>query len=114
MVRTHTLVGKLFIDNPNKYTELDHIDGNRINPSSSNLEWVTHKENIKRAYEKGKYNGHIVGIKNPKAKLNENTVINIRKDFASGIKQNVISKQYDIPWSTIHNIVTYQTWKHVI
>lgn len=114
MVRTHTLVGKLFIDNPNKYTELDHIDGNRMNPSSNNLEWVTHKENIKRAYEKGKYNGHIVGIKNPKAKLNENTVINIRKDFASGIKQNVISKQYDIPWSTIHNIVTYQTWKHVI
>lgn len=114
VVRTHTLVGKLFIDNPNKYTELDYIDGNRMNPSSNNLEWVTHKENIKRAYEKGKYNGHIVGIKNPKAKLNENTVINIRKDFASGIKQNVISKQYDIPWSTIHNIVTYQTWKHVI
>ena len=61
-IRTHTIVGKLFVENPNNYPELDHLDGNRMNPSADNLEWVTHEENIKRAYEKGSYDGRIVDI----------------------------------------------------
>lgn len=113
-IRTHTIVGKLFVENPNNYPELDHLDGNRMNPSADNLEWVTHKENIKRAYEKGSYDGRIVGIKNPKAKLNENIVKDIRNDFDLGMSQKKISVKYNVPWSTVHNIITYQTWKHVI
>lgn len=112
-VRTHSVVGKLFIDNPNNLPELDHLDNNRMNSSANNLEWVTHQENIRRAHERGSYEGNIVGIKNPKAKLNDLTVKNIRKDFNIGLKQSEISKKYNIPWSTVHNIVTYQTWKHV-
>lgn len=112
-IRTHTIVGKLFVENPNNYPELDHLDSNRMNPSADNLEWVTHQENIKRAQEKGSYSGRCVGEKNPKAKLNNNIVKNIRKDFVEGLTQNKISKKYNIPWSTVHNIITYQTWKHV-
>lgn len=112
-IKTHSVVGKLFVDNPNNLPELDHLDGNRMNPSADNLEWVTHQENIRRACEKGSYNGLIVGVKNPRAKLNENIVKNIRNDFSNGLTQNEISIKYNIPWSTIHNIVTYQTWKHV-
>lgn len=85
-----------------------------MNPSADNLEWVTHKENIRRAYKKGSHDGRISGIKNPKAKLNNNIVRNIRNDFNSGITQKKISVKYNVPWSTVHNIVTYQTWKHVI
>ena len=113
-IRTHTIVGKLFVENPNNYPELDHLDGNRMNPSADNLEWVTHEENIKRAYEKGSYDGRIVGIKNPKAKLNENIVKDIRNDFDLGMSQKKISVKYNVPWSTVHNIITHQTWKHVI
>lgn len=112
-IKTHSIVGKLFVENPNNYPELDHLDGNRMNPSANNLEWVTHKENIRRAYEKGSYNGISVGEKNPKAKLNEEIVKNIRKDFVDGLTQNKISQKYNVPWSTVHNIVTYQTWKHI-
>lgn len=112
-VRTHTIVGKLFVENPNNYPELDHLDNNRMNPSASNLEWVTHQENVKRAHERGSYNGRYIGEKNPKAKLNENIVDCIRKDFANGLTQNKISQKYNVPWSTVHNIVTYQTWKCV-
>lgn len=113
-IRTHTIVGKLFVENPNNLPELDHLDGNRMNPSADNLEWVTHEENVRRAYEKGSHDGRISGIKNPKAKLNDNIVRNIRNDFNSGISQKKISVKYSVPWSTVHNIVTYQTWKHVI
>ena len=113
-IKTHTIVGKLFLDNPNNLPELDHLDSNRMNPSADNLEWVTHEENIRRAHEKGNYNGHIVGVKNPKAKLNEEIVKNIREDFNNGLTQKKISTKYQVPWSTVHNIVTFQTWKHVI
>ena len=109
----HRLVALTFIDNPNNLPELDHLDGNRMNPSANNLEWVTHQENVRRAQEKGNYSGRYIGAKNPKAKLNDDIVKDIRKDFVNGLTQNKISKKYNIPWSTIHNIVTYQTWKHV-
>lgn len=113
-IKAHTVVGKLFVDNPNNYPEIDHLDGNRMNPNMNNLEWVTHEENIKRAYEKGKYKSHITGEDNPKAKLKEDIIRNIRKDFENGLTQNKISTKYKVPWSTVHNIVTYQTWKHVV
>lgn len=51
--------------------------------------------------------------KNPKAKLNEYIVKDIRKDFVDGLTQIEISKKYNVPWSTVHNIVTYKTWKHM-
>lgn len=112
-VKTHSVVGKLFVDNPNNLPELDHLDNNRTNPSADNLEWVTHQENIRRAYLRGSHIGRCVGIKNPKAKLNEDTVKDIRRDFVDGLTQNKISQKYNVPWSTVHNIVTHQTWKHV-
>ena len=112
-IRTHSIVGKLFVDNPDNLSELDHLDNNRMNPNANNLEWVTHQENVKRVKEKGSYNGRYIGEKNPKAKLNADIVKNIRKDFVNGLTQNKISKKYNVPWSTVHNIVTYQTWKHV-
>lgn len=113
-VKTHSIVGKLFVENPNNYPELDHLDNDRMNPSAWNLEWVTHQENIKRAKERGSYNGRCVGELNPKAKLNEQIVKDIRDDFIKGLTQNKISQKYKVPWSTVHNIVTYQTWKHII
>ncbi len=111
-IRTHTIVGQLFVENPNNLPELDHLDNNRMNPSASNLEWVTHQENIKRAHKRGSYEGKHIGEDNPRAKLNKNIVNDIRKDFENGLTQNKISQKYSIPWSTVHNIVTYQTWKY--
>ena len=112
-VKTHSVVGKLFVDNPYGLPELDHLDNNRMKPSADKLEWVTHQENIRRAHERGSYKDYYVGVKNPKAKLNDDIVKDIRNDFVNGLTQNKISKKYNVPWSTVHNIVTYQTWRHV-
>lgn len=51
----HKAVAKLFCDNPNNYKEVDHIDGNKQNNNYTNLEWVTHKENMRRYYESDRY-----------------------------------------------------------
>lgn len=42
----HRLVAINFIDNPFKKNCVNHIDENKTNNHHSNLEWVTHKENV--------------------------------------------------------------------
>lgn len=42
----HYLVATIFVDNPNNYKEINHIDNNRNNYNYINLEWCTHKHNI--------------------------------------------------------------------
>ena len=41
----HILVAKTFIENPNKYPAINHIDGNKENNAVRNLEWCTYKYN---------------------------------------------------------------------
>lgn len=49
----HRLVAQAFIENTNNYTQVDHLDGNKLNNNVSNLEWVTPKENTNRAWKLG-------------------------------------------------------------
>ncbi len=50
----HRLVAFAWLDKPSPdCTEVDHIDGNKQNNHYSNLEWVTHSTNMRRAYDKG-------------------------------------------------------------
>ena len=49
----HRLVAQAFIENANNYTQVDHLDGNKLNNNANNLEWVTPKENTNRAWKLG-------------------------------------------------------------
>ena len=46
----HRLVASAFILNPNPslYTDCDHIDEDKSNNKASNLQWITHKDNLNR------------------------------------------------------------------
>ncbi|MGJ1516515.1 HNH endonuclease [Sphingobacterium siyangense] len=44
-ISTHRLIAMLFVPNPLNKPCVNHIDGNKLNNNSYNLEWVTHSEN---------------------------------------------------------------------
>lgn len=46
----HRIVARCFLPNPNNYTTVDHIDGNKSNNSLENLQWMSLRENIRKSF----------------------------------------------------------------
>ena len=51
--KIHRLLGLIFIDNPSNYKCINHIDGKKTNNNLSNLEWCSHSQNNKHAFDTG-------------------------------------------------------------
>jgi HNH endonuclease len=51
--RVHRLVAIAFIENPNKYSDVNHKDGDKTNNKKNNLEWCTRSKNILHSYDTG-------------------------------------------------------------
>lgn len=49
----HRMVAETWIDNPNNYREVNHINGDKSDNRVENLEWTTRSENICHAYRTG-------------------------------------------------------------
>ena len=91
----HRLLGFAFIDNPQSKPMINHIDGNKLNNNISNLEWITHSENMKHAYS----SGLIISMPDRCRKIIDN---------CSGVVFESIKKAADyylIPYSTCKNYV---------
>jgi len=48
--KIHRLVAELFLEKEEDKCVINHIDGNKLNNSVKNLEWVTHSQNLVHAY----------------------------------------------------------------
>ena len=110
--RVHRLVAEAFCPNPDGKDEINHRDGNKENNRADNLEWVTRSENEQHAYDNNLINV-LKGSKKPMAKLDEQDVLNIRKEYAEGCIQNELAEKYGVARQTISSIVNRKAWKHV-
>lgn len=98
------LVAELFMSNPENKKMLSYKDGNTTNCSVSNLEWVTHKELIQKAIDKGTY--YHFGENSPRAKLTDEDVRYIRANYKKGDKEfNAVklAERFGVSSGTIYN-----------
>jgi hypothetical protein len=110
-VRIHQIVCRLFVDNPKNKPEVNHIDGIKTNNHYTNLEWNTRSEQMLHAFRLGLKS--VSGTNNPRAKLSEPDVLEIRKLYKEGWKVYQIRSKFGRGWSTIYNVLIGNTWTKI-
>lgn len=109
--KVHRLVAIAFIPNPNNYPSVNHIDGNKENNAVWNLEWCTHKMNMKHAADTGLT---ARGVKCNKSKLTESQIHAIRQIYDAGLSsQRSLAAKYKVAKNAIKMIVNRKSWKHI-
>ena len=97
----HRLVAQAFIDNPNNYSIVNHLDSDKLNNNVNNLEWTTVSGNTKHCYNNNK-------------KFHKQVLDNARKGTEKRKKKTVIkgitfnsqveaSKYFNVNQKTIYN-----------
>lgn len=120
VIRVHRLVATAFLGPEPEGKEVNHIDTNRTNARLSNLEYVTHDQNMKHAARLGRMNPgprgpnpNRQGEKSAAAKLTDQNVIDIRHAILSGVTGNALAKQYGVTSMSISMIKSGKSWGHL-
>lgn len=108
IVRVHKAVAETFLPNPNNYPVVHHRDENKQNPHISNLEWVTHKQNI--AYHWEKASDENVFCNNRKLTLPNIKHIRESKGVVSATK---LASIYNVSKTTIINVQKYRCYANM-
>lgn len=126
--RVHKLVAEAFLDPPDDYIKdwaletyyknipVNHIDGNKLNNCSNNLEWCTGKENTQHAYTLGLIKP-LKGMQNPSAKLTEKQVRYIRENYIPRspiFGARALGRKFNINHKSIINIINNKSYKDII
>lgn len=93
-----------------------HGDGSRLHNHPSNLRWATSQENHD---DRLRHSMSPKGVKNPKAKVTEEDVRFIRREYraikarGSGRRVTELEDQFGLCRSAILDIAKRRTWSHV-
>jgi hypothetical protein len=100
--KVHRLVASAFFG-PSDLC-VNHKDGNKINNSVSNLEWVSISENTRHAI-------HVLKVPMQLSnKLSLSDVLAIKRRLKRGEYQRVIAQSYGVKQAAISDIATGKTW----
>lgn len=107
--KVHRLVAEAFIPNPNKYKEVNHIDGNKLNNHVDNLEWCTRSHNVLHAFN----NGLMVS---PKGEDVYNSILTneqVSEIYTSKLSAKDISAKLGVKICNVYDIRTNRSWTHI-
>ena len=101
----HRLVAIHFIDNPENKQTINHIDGDKSNNKSDNLEWNTYRENMNHSII-NKLSS--CGERNGRAKLTQLQAEEIKQ---SSLSQRKLASLYNVSQTSIGKIKQGKGWK---
>ncbi len=105
----HRLVAQAFLENPENKLTVNHKNGNVDDNRLDNLEWATQQEQVDHAIATGLNN--VTGINNAMSKLDESSVMEIRKKYYSGnFSHQSLAEEYDVTRACILDVVRGRTW----
>jgi len=106
----HRLVAQTFLGESN--LTVNHIDGDKSNNHVSNLEWITHSENVQHAYDNGlKIGRGVKGEAHSNSKLTNKQVLEIRyRKNTENISNVDLAKDYPVGARMIGAIINGTKW----
>lgn len=111
-VRIHRMIALYFVKGRTKeYNCVNHIDGNKLNNSLYNLEWVSVTINNYHMHEMGLVKK---GSRHSSSKINEEIAMKIYNEHhINGLNYNQIRDKYNISKSIIGKVCRKERWKHI-
>lgn len=94
---------------PERY-DVNHIDGDRLNNSVENLEYVTRSQNQLHRRVTGTA---ALGEMNGQSKLTAENVLEIRKLRAEGVRRITLASRYRVSVYLITAITSRKIWTHI-
>lgn len=114
--QVHRLVAKAFVYNsdPDKFDQVNHIDGVKTNNNYSNLEWINNSGNQTHAFKLG-LNNPQRGSANVNARLTEAKVHEACSLFEQGVSTPEVARRigdYSLRHS-LRMVRERKNWKHI-
>lgn len=109
----HHLVMESFWGPMEAGKNVDHVNGIKTDNRLENLEYVTAKENSRRAYATGLSNG-LKGDRNPMAKISQSQAVKIKTEALADTSRGSlkrISNKYGVSTSLVCAIRNGRCWK---